>query len=297
MISLVGYTGFVGSNLASQFDFNRQYNSKNIQTAFGTQPDIVVYAGVPAQKFIANKFPEKDYRVIENAIENIKKIAPRKLILISTIDVYKSPNHVDETTPIDTQNLHPYGLNRYLLEKWVTENQTLFEQHLILRLPGLFGKNLKKNFIYDFIQVIPSMLNQEKYTQLSSKSKLIQTNFIKQDNGFYKCMNTNPTIKNKLKEEFKTLGFTALKFTDSRASFQFYNLNNLWGHIQTAMENNITVFNTATEPIQIAELYQYLTDTKFKNHLDRSIPSYNYKTIHTKLFNGQDGYIQSKKTI
>ena len=88
---IVGFTGFVGSNLCIQYHFDGQFNSKNYKKAYGTKPELLVYAGVPAQKFLANKFPEKDYEVIENAIENIKNIRPKTLVLISTIDIYKDP--------------------------------------------------------------------------------------------------------------------------------------------------------------------------------------------------------------
>lgn len=62
-------------------------------------------------------------------------------MLISTIDVFKSPKNVDENAGIDTENLHAYGYNRYQLECWVREN---FPDALIIRLPGLFGANLKR---------------------------------------------------------------------------------------------------------------------------------------------------------
>jgi len=181
--TLVGNTGFVGSNLALSTNFDELYNSKNIEDAFGTKPDLLVYSGVRAEKFLANKEPEKDYAIIQNAIENIKKIDSKKLVLISTIDVYKNPINVDEDTIIDTDDLHPYGLNRYYLEKWVEEN---LDNYLIVRLPGLYGKNIKKNFIYDLINLIPSMLNEKKFNELSKLSSNISNYYISQNNGFYK---------------------------------------------------------------------------------------------------------------
>ena len=36
------------------------YNSKNITEAYDTKPDLLIYAGVPATKYLANKEPEKD---------------------------------------------------------------------------------------------------------------------------------------------------------------------------------------------------------------------------------------------
>ena len=113
---LVGYSGFVGSNIEAKHNFDGLYDSRNVEEAYGTNPELLVYSGVPAQKFIANKFPEEDFRIIEGAIENIKKINPKKIVLISTIDIYKNPIDVDEDSNIDVNDLQPYGKNRYYLE-------------------------------------------------------------------------------------------------------------------------------------------------------------------------------------
>ena len=56
---LVGYTGFVGSNLAASHTFDGQFNSRNIQQAFGGRPDLLVYAGVRAEMFLANHDPHR----------------------------------------------------------------------------------------------------------------------------------------------------------------------------------------------------------------------------------------------
>jgi len=121
------------------------------------------------------------------------------------------------------------------LENWVASN---FEDYLIVRLPGLFGKNIKKNFIFDLISVIPSMLNESKYQELASNN-WITDNYTLQDNGFYKLNSLSDSEKKVLKEQFLALGFSALNFTDSRGSFQFYNLKNLWNDIQIAQNKGI----------------------------------------------------------
>ena len=59
--------------------------------------------------------------LIKQAEDNITKINPKKLVLISTIDVFKTPVGVDENSEIDTEDLHAYGFNRYQLELWVRE--------------------------------------------------------------------------------------------------------------------------------------------------------------------------------
>ena len=299
---LVGYTGFVGSNIASKYDFTWKINSKNKEEAFAKNPDLLIYAGLRAEKFLANKDPEADMAAVMEAMEQIKKINPGKLVLISTVDVYQNPVNVDEDTEIDTNGLLPYGANRYKLEQMVRE---AWEDALIIRLPGLFGKNLKKNFIYDFIHVIPALLREEKYLELSAKSSLIEEAYRKLNNGFYQCMVTekqNRTAKEEyaveeLKQEFMSLGFSALNFTDSRGVFQFYNLAHLWDDIQTAVKNDSRLLNIATEPISVAEIYKKLTDRTFENEITQTPPFYDYRSKHAELFGGKDGYFADKKTI
>ena len=111
--ALVGYTGFVGSNIYASGEIDAAYNSKNIEEAYGTAPDLLIYAGLRAEKYLANNAPDKDMELILQAEENITKINPKRLVLISTIDVFKVPKDVDENSAIDTENLHLYGYNRY----------------------------------------------------------------------------------------------------------------------------------------------------------------------------------------
>ncbi len=292
--ALVGYTGFVGSNLATQTDFDSLYNTSNISESFGTNPDLLIFSGIRAEKFLANKEPQKDYENIKEAIDNIKKIKPKKIVLISTIDVYKNSVNVNEDTQVDTEGLLPYGLNRHKLESWVEEN---FQEYLIVRLPSLYGKNIKKNFIYDLINLIPSMLSETKFLELSQKNNWISRYYLKQDNGFYKCKEISEIEKNDLKKRFNDIGFSALNFTDSRSIFQFYNLAYLWNHIDIALKNNIKRLNIATEPIMISELYKYAKGVEFNNEITQILPHYDFKTKHFDLFRGKEGYIFDKKTI
>ena len=292
--ALVGNTGFVGSNLSAKFEFEGLYNSTNVEESFGTNPELLVYSGVPAQKFLANQDPENDFGVINNAIKNIQRINPKKIVLISTIDVYKSPIDVDENTQIIPEDLEAYGRNRYYLENWVKNN---YGNYLVVHLPGLYGKNIKKNFIYDLINVIPSMLKEEKFEELKSKDDFLKDYYVKQDNGFYKCIDLTNEQRKNLKEYFNKIGFSALNFTDSRGIFQFYNLKYLWEHIEKAMENDIRVLNLATEPITIGELYKYIKNEEFKNEVAKVVPHYDFKTRYDKIFNGKNGYIFDKEFV
>lgn len=293
---IVGYTGFVGSNIIANHTFDGMFNSKNVREAYGKQPDLLVYSGVPAEMFLANQNPEADKARMDEAIENIRQIQPKKIVLISTIAVYHNPDETDEDYIIDESELSAYGANRLYLEKWVEEN---FEEYLIVRLPGLYGRNLKKNFIYDYINYIPAMLNEAKYNELSEKEELIKLHYVKQDNGFYKCdvPAEEKEERNLLKEAFKRTGFSALNFTDSRGVFQYYNLNRLWSDIELALENHICKLNLAVEPVTIQELYKKLTGEDFVNELSKPVPFFNYKTKHAALWNGANGYILTKEVV
>ncbi|MEG0240054.1 NAD(P)-dependent oxidoreductase [Anaerorhabdus sp.] len=291
---LVGYTGFVGSNIQMNMKFDYVFNSKNIEDAFGLNPDLLIYSGVPAEKFIANKNPEADRVIIDNAINNIKKINPKRIVLISTIDVLRNPNGKDEQDIVDEEGLEPYGLNRRYLEKWVVEHV----QHAhVIRLPGLFGKNIKKNFIYDCIHFIPKLLNENKYKELKAKDSSFDRYYELLPNGFYGCTCASKEEKEDLINILKRVDFSALNFTDSRGLFQFYHLAYLANHIQIAIENNLRYLHLAVEPVQIGELYHFLYQKEFVNEVTNVIPHYDFKTSYDYLFNGSNGYLFSKSQV
>ena len=293
-MDLVGYTGFVGSNLALSHNFEHIYNSKNISDAYGTSPDVLVYAGVTGTKYIANKFPEKDKAIIDSAIENIKKIKAIKLVLISTIDVYLHPDGEDEDIKPTSPVSFTYGYNRLLLEEWVKKN---VDDYCIVRLPGIYGENIRKNYIYDLINPIPQVLTSNKFLELYQREHALGSYYFMGSDGFYHLSVLENDSKSELKGILKRLGFSALDFTDTRGFFQYYNLKYLWNHICIALDNNIKILNIATEPFMVSELFDYLYQQKYINELEASVPYYNYKTKYANLFGGRNGYIFSKGEV
>ncbi len=156
--ALIGYTGFVGGNILSKSNgengtlspFLDLYNTKNIHDINGKNYDLVVSAGAPAVVWYANQHPEEDMEALNALMEHLKTITAETLVLISSVDVYPEQHRseVTEDTTIDPTQNSPYGANRYVLEEFV---KTHFPKHLIVRLPGLYGAGIKKNFIYDLI--------------------------------------------------------------------------------------------------------------------------------------------------
>ncbi len=292
--ALVGFTGFVGSNLMKSYNFDVLYNSKNIQKAYYTEPDLLVYCGVPAEMFLANSNSEVDLKVIQQAIRNIEKIKPKKLVLISTVAVYNDISDGNEDTIIDKSRLSAYGRNRLFLEEWV---EKYINDYLIVRLPALYGNNLKKNFIYDYIHVIPKLLKESKYEELFSNDPMIQNYYTKQKNGFYRCNNISKQEQVQILQYFKKVNFSAVNFTDSRNIYQFFNLSNLWNIINIAEQNSIKKLNIVTEPVSIQELYQFLNHREFFNEISEKPLQYNLKTKHAEIFGGKNGYIFTKNYV
>jgi RmlD substrate binding domain len=147
-LAVIGYTGFVGSTICRQAGRAECYNSQNIEDIRTRTFDTVVCAGAPGAKWKANRDAAADLRSIERLIANVRRVQARQFVLISTIDVFPSPVGVDEGSAVDIALLEPYGRHRYCLEQSIRE---LFPEAMIVRLPGLFGSGLKKNFIYDLI--------------------------------------------------------------------------------------------------------------------------------------------------
>ena len=147
--ALVGHTGFVGGTLHRARSFDVLINSKNADDLRGGDFDLVIHAGVPAVKWIANKDPAADRAAIDSICGVLATMKARELILISTIDVYPDPSApLDESAAIEPARNHAYGRHRFELEQWVREH---FSNVRIVRLPALFGEGLKKNVVFDLL--------------------------------------------------------------------------------------------------------------------------------------------------
>ena len=140
-IAIIGYTGFVGSFLNEKIPHSDNYNSKNIQNIKNKTYKTIYFAGLPAQKWLINKNPEKDKENIKKIINFLDTVTCDVFYLFSTIDIFdkKDENKFSE---------EPYGKNRYEFECYVKQK---FKNHFIVRLPALFGIGLKKNMIFDII--------------------------------------------------------------------------------------------------------------------------------------------------
>jgi hypothetical protein len=147
--ALIGHTGFVGSNLHAAGDYTDCFNSSNFHGLRDQTFDEIVCAGISAVKWLANREPERDWAGIRRLLDVLARTATGRFVLISTIDVYPDPSApLDEDAELNELANHPYGSHRLAVERWVSER---FRDHLIVRLPALFGPGLKKNALYDLL--------------------------------------------------------------------------------------------------------------------------------------------------
>ena len=289
---LVGSTGFVGGNLLAKHTFAAECHSSDITAQYGTRPDLCVYAGVPAAMFLANADPEADLAVMRAARENIRQIAPKRLVLISSIAVLADSRGVYEDSPAqDTEALPAYGKNRLQLERWVRED---FPDALIVRLPALYGAGIRKNFLFDLHTITPAMLRPEKYSELAAKSPLVKSAYTLADNGFYKLNGTaDPPA---LRAFFAANDFNALAFTDARSRYQFYNLGRLWSDMEAARAADVKLLHLCTPPVSAAEVYTAVTGkTDWHNELPKPPFDYDLRSRHAALLGGSGDYLCTKQ--
>ena len=289
---LVGSTGFVGGNLLAKHTFAAECHSSDITAQYGTRPDLCVYAGVPAAMFLANADPEADLAVMRAARENIRQIAPKRLVLISSIAVLADSRGVYEDSPAqDTEGLPAYGKNRLQLERWVRED---FPDALIVRLPALYGAGIRKNFLFDLHTITPAMLRPEKYSELAAKSPLVKSAYTLADNGFYKLNSTADPAA--LRAFFAANDFNALAFTDARSRYQFYNLGRLWSDMEAARAADVKLLHLCTPPVSAAEVYTAVTGkADWHNELPKPPFDYDLRSRHAALLGGSGDYLCTKQ--
>lgn len=143
--ALLGFTGFVGSNIAARHDFDDLYNSSNIDELAGRDYGLVVTAANRADSFRINRDGEADLAEVDALIDRIERARIGRLVLISTVCVYPEGGAPTESTPRSPEGLTPYGRNRLHQE----ERLSAAFDTTIVRLPQLYGDGLKKGLVYD----------------------------------------------------------------------------------------------------------------------------------------------------
>lgn len=302
MFCMIGSSGFVGSTLQRSKKFKYCYNRKNIGNSVGMSFDNVICTAAPGSMFHANQNPSQDKKCIDNLILDLTRLKANRFILVSTIAVFSNigcgHNELYKPkTPTDT-----YGKNRLRLENFCINH---FSNCLIVRLPALFGEGLKKNFIFDILNPMPSMLTQSHYESITSclssrlRSKLSLFYKYNEDTEMY-IICRKSLLRTDLKSEFErevtAQGLSALSFTSEKSKFQCYNLQNLWEDINKSLSADLKIIHLSPEPILASDIYFSVTGKKM---ISTNAPARyeDFRTIHSNLWGVEQNYIANKRLI
>jgi hypothetical protein len=146
---LIGNTGLIGNTLQENIQYDLMFNSSNIDTisTYDLNNSELYLSCLPATKWKVNLNVLKDFENLYKIYSYIKPYKYKKIVLISTIDVYTDCKLGSDEDHIPIINKLHYGSNRYLFELLVKE---LFCDNIqIYRLPAVFSKKIKKNILYD----------------------------------------------------------------------------------------------------------------------------------------------------
>lgn len=167
-IAIVG-KGAVGSAIMQNLDEigveYDSFDSSNIEEIFKECYDLMIYSGVNASKYYADRNSIEDKLHCLRAYDIFKNICSDHKILISTIDASDS---FDQSTA--------YGDNRRLLELKIMKDEDLSKNSKILRLPALYGSTVKKNAWYDAVKGADSIvLNDDLESKIDLECRKFNT--------------------------------------------------------------------------------------------------------------------------
>lgn len=148
MAILIGSTGFVGGHLSRSYNFEQKINRSNVDSIIGSNTDLIVCAGLPAEKWRANLYPKDDWANMIGLTHILRSVRAKRAVLISTADVYQKPVNVDELTEPDLEGEGKYGVHRAWFERFFI---SCFSNTLTLRLPGLYAPDVRKNLVHDLL--------------------------------------------------------------------------------------------------------------------------------------------------
>ncbi|HMS79274.1 MAG TPA: hypothetical protein PKC20_07040 [Burkholderiaceae bacterium] len=149
MNGLIGHTGFVGRHLARQRRWDASYNRANVDAMRGRAFDLLVCAGLPSDRWLANANPAGDRSNMLSLVNALAETRAERFVLVSTVDVYPVPVGVDESTPFEPAHPRAYGEHRLEFERIVADR---FPDCRIVRLPTVFGTDMPRNPLADLIR-------------------------------------------------------------------------------------------------------------------------------------------------
>lgn len=298
---LIGGTGFVGGNLRAQRPFARHYSSKTISEIAGERFSTLICAGAPATMWAANADPERDRANLRRLAERIATARFDRLVLISTIAVLDDLGAGYTESSARFEERKAYGRNRRELEVALTERHGA----VILRLPALFGEGLRKNFVFDLINPVPSFLKPAIYETLqhvfTEEERAAAAGLYRFDDALQMMRLDRDRLDGTPARALLTAAFCranliAPNFTNSRSAFQFYNLSYLARDIERCLEASLDLLHVCSEPIGAGELHRALLGESF--HSDGPPPvREDMRSNHARLWESETQYLYGRDQV
>ena len=296
---LVGHTGFVGNTLKQQFDFTYCFNSSNIDCISSAPAfDLTVCAAAPGSMLEANRNPAQDLAKVEVLMDRLATLHTRRFVLISTIAVLADfPGGPDESTARYESEL-AYGRNRRALEVFCAGR---FTNCLIVRLPALYGAGLKKNFIFDLLNPVPSLIPKARLEELRAGlpaphfTRLARLYLPGSLPGFLKLNRDALNAcddRAALEEKLEAAGYSAVRLHNPATTYQYYDMRRLWADIGVAIQAGLTEVHFATEPVAASAIHKALTglpmpDSEVRIHRE------DVHTRHAGLWGRSGSYLET----
>lgn len=136
-------SGFLGTKLSRQLDSATTFDRASL-SIIPKYCDIIIVAAPTSRRITVNQHPEQDLQDCMSIYEAVKRVSYRKIIHLSTVDVYATKTSKTDQLDHLLPDSH-YGANRYLLEEKISS----LPNSSIIRLPSLCQNDIKKNILYD----------------------------------------------------------------------------------------------------------------------------------------------------
>jgi nucleoside-diphosphate-sugar epimerase len=222
--AVLGFTGFVGSNIVKQLPFPCDlYNSKNFNELKGKTYKRIYCACVSGVKWKANLNPKDDYINISKIIKILETVECEEFYLVSSQDCNSSLESDEEFNSLPPTI---YGIHRLQFEWFISSK---FPTARIMRIGCLFGDGLKKNIIYD-------LLNQKDFidTTKDITYQLYYIGNIVKDFEYMK--DNNIMIMNRFSESVYSSEIAEALGIEIKFNNKYYKYNNKGNYILSKKE-------------------------------------------------------------
>ncbi len=298
MRAIIGSNGLVGSNLVRQVDFDARFNSADIHRIGEQRFDLIVSAAPSATMWLANSQPEADYAKTMAFLDDLAKARTDRLVVLSTIAVFDDLGAGYDEADGVFEARGAYGRHRRMIETFARER---FDKVHVVRLPALFGPGLRKNFVFDMLNPVPSFLKPAAAEGLlatldAPAAALVRAAF-EPDAATGMWRYRRETFRGTEEEgalvhALESEGRTARFLTNSDSAYQYYNLDNLWRDIERCVALDIPVLNVCSEPLRAGEIYEALFATPFRNSAP-PVHREDVRSRHAAAWDGAGPYLYS----